>query len=202
MKTIYLQDSNWKWHTHEFESMDELRKIISDNNYSAKIGDSAEIGYSAKIGDSAEIGYSAKIGYSVKIGNSAKIGDYVEIGYSAKIGDSAELGYSAKIGDSAMIGDYAEIGYSAKIGNSAEIGDSAEIVSNPLYIIGSRNIICNYKDNEIQIGCMVKDFDYWLKNYERVGKAEGYTDVQITEYKSYIDLIVNKYKSITQSEAV
>ncbi len=77
-KTVYLQNNKGEWKSFKFETTKDIRKILEDDGYSAKIGDYAKIGDSAKIGYSAKIGDYAKIGYYAKIGDSAKIGDYAE----------------------------------------------------------------------------------------------------------------------------
>ena len=48
----------------------------------------------------------------------------------------------------------------------------------------------------INIGCHKNDIDYWLKNYERIGKIEGYTTDEIEEYKGYILLCEQLQKTI------
>jgi hypothetical protein len=64
----------------------------------------------------------------------------------------------------------------------------------PLQIQGSRHFV-NIPDGEnIQIGCKCGSVDWWLENYEQIGKSEGYTQEQIKEYKRYIDLAAEMIK--------
>ena len=58
----------------------------------------------------------------------------------------------------------------------------------PLQIQGSSHFVNIPNGINIKIGCQEHDVDYWLKNYERIGKIEKYSDEQIAEYKLYIDL--------------
>lgn len=41
----------------------------------------------------------------------------------------------------------------------------------------------------IQIGCKKYTISEWQKHFREIGKAEGYSEEQIDEYGSYIDLI-------------
>jgi acyl-[acyl carrier protein]--UDP-N-acetylglucosamine O-acyltransferase len=204
MTKIYLwvKDEGWK----EFElHSDECKAQLKENHII--IGNSAEIGNSAVIGNSAEIGNSAIIGNSAEIGDSAKIGNYAIIGDSAEIGDSAKIGNSAIIGDDAIIGNYAIIGNFAKIGNYAkignsaiigdfaEIGDSAEILKT-LFITGTKHSVNWWGTGIINIGCHKNTIEYWLENYYRIGKLEGYSEIEIEEYKSYILICEQLQKSV------
>lgn len=93
-----------------------------------------------------------------------------------------------KIGGYVEIGDNANIGDSANIGSCAEIGDCTEI-NRTLFLIGSQHTVSYWGENRIQIGCKGYSISEWQKNFKRVGKLENYTDEQIIEYKSYIDMI-------------
>ena len=58
----------------------------------------------------------------------------------------------------------------------------------PLQIRGSKHFV-NIPDGvNIKIGCKIHPVDYWLQNFERIGKIQDYTTAQISEYKLYIDL--------------
>jgi hypothetical protein len=45
------------------------------------------------------------------------------------------------------------------------------------------------------IGCEFHSIEWWLENFESVGKSKGYTTEQIAEYKLYIDLFALRYPS-------
>jgi NDP-sugar pyrophosphorylase family protein len=127
------------------------------------------------------IGDGAIIGDRAKIGNNAIIGDGAIIGDRAKIGNNAIIGDGAKIGNDAIIGDR------AIIGNDAIIGDGAKPIC--IFINGSRNYVCYWGENNIQIGCKQFSIDYWLENYAEIGEMQSYTKSEIEEYKQYIDII-------------
>jgi carbonic anhydrase/acetyltransferase-like protein (isoleucine patch superfamily) len=131
---------------------------------------------------------------NILVGNFATVGDSALVGNYAKVGNFATVGDYALVGNFAKVGDYAKVGDSAKVGNSAKVGDSAKFKSSPIYIIGSKHIINYYGNEKIAIGCFVKTFEEWEKEYKLIGKANGYTDEQIEEYKVYIDLIKKNYK--------
>ena len=57
-----------------------------------------------------------------------------------------------------------------------------------LQIQGSKHFVNIPDGMNIKIGCHEHDVEYWLANFERIGRIEGYSDEQIKEYKMYIDL--------------
>ena len=105
----------------------------------------------------------------------------IKIGYRAKIGYDAKIGNGATIGDDATIGNNVTIGYNAKIGYD-------EIIIKTMFITGSRHPVIWYGKNVIHIGCKKETIDWWLSEGENAGKAEGYTEEQLKEYKQYFEM--------------
>ena len=64
---------------------------------------------------------------------------------------------------------------------------------NPLFIVGSKYCIYIPEPGKIKIGCSTHTFDYWLKNYKRIGKEQGLSEKEIKEYGSYIKLFIERY---------
>lgn len=60
-----------------------------------------------------------------------------------------------------------------------------------LQIQGSMHQINSPSKGIIKIGCQEHPFDYWLSNFEEIGKLNSYSQEQISEYKMYIDLFIN-----------
>jgi len=54
-------------------------------------------------------------------------------------------------------------------------------------ITGSRHSVHLIND-KIKIGCEIYSVEYWLNNYEQIGKDNGYSKKEIKEYKKYIDM--------------
>jgi hypothetical protein len=113
----------------------------------------------------------------------------IQIGDSAEIGNYAKIGDYAKIGNSAKIRDYAEIGDYAKIGDK-------EVILKTIFITGTKHTISWWGKGIINIGCHKKEIEWWLKNFEMVGKKEGYTDAEIEEYHQYILICEQLQKSV------
>ena len=57
-------------------------------------------------------------------------------------------------------------------------------------IIGSKHTF-QYLNKMIKIGCHEYSTDYWIEKYIVIGKNEGYTEEQISEYGRYITMIKN-----------
>jgi UDP-3-O-[3-hydroxymyristoyl] glucosamine N-acyltransferase len=174
MKSIYLNDENWNKVKFEYNDISELKEELKKRGIT--------IGYDASIGDDASIGNGASIGYG------ASIGDDASIGYGASIGNDASIGNRASIGYYASIGDDASIGY------GASIGDDVKLQKN-LYIVGSKHVVTYTGNNTLSIGCHNYTIDKWLEKFEIVGKKEGYTDAEISEYKEYI-LMAEKFSKL------
>lgn len=119
---------------------------------------------------------------------SAFVGEEATIGARAKIGARATVGAWAMIGKEAKIGDW------AKIGEGATIGEGAIWAESPLYVIGTRHLLCAVSREEIAIGCRVHTIEWWLANFESVGLENGYSADQIAEYGDYIRLFAKRYQ--------
>lgn len=93
----------------------------------------------------------------------------------------------AQVGDRARVGDGAQVGNWARVGNWAQV--EGEHLTSPLYIIGSVHPLTNSRPGYIAIGCQEHTFEYWKKHFRRIGKENGYTPEQITEYGKLIRFI-------------
>ena len=87
-----------------------------------------------------------------------------------------EVGNYCKLGDGCNLGDYCELGYGCKVPKS-------------LFISASQHSVSYWGYDAIQIGCKKYTISEWQKHFRKIGKAEGYSEEQIDEYGSYIDLI-------------
>jgi hypothetical protein len=87
-----------------------------------------------------------------------------------------------------VYGDARVYGNAWVFDNARAFGDAWK--TSPLYIQGSKHSASNVKYGSIAIGCEVHTFAEWLKHYKAIGKAAGYNEEQIEEYKAIIDLFV------------
>ena len=55
-----------------------------------------------------------------------------------------------------------------------------------LVLRGSRHQLIATR-NAISIGCMREPLEWWREHYKAVGRAEGYTDEQVSEYARHIE---------------
>ena len=105
-----------------------------------------------------------------------EVGDYCELGYYFKLGNGCELG------DGCKLGDY------CNLGNDCNLGDGCKVPKS-LFISASKHSVLYWGYDAIQIGCKKYTISEWQKHFREIGKAEGYSEEQIDEYGSYIDLI-------------
>jgi hypothetical protein len=71
-------------------------------------------------------------------------------------------------------------------GNARVSGDAWD--RSPLQIQGTRHFCNSWSATELAIGCHHYTYAWWLDNYEKVGKSEGYSRAEILEYGEYIKL--------------
>lgn len=90
------------------------------------------------------------------------------------------------------IGDGTSIGSRTSIGYGTSIGDNLKIKA--LVISGTKHIVRYFGYDLIQIGCESHSIEWWLNNYELVGKTECYTEEQIQEYGNYIVQIAKMHE--------
>ena len=102
---------------------------------------------------------------------------------------TASFGFIAK----GTLGGYVEKKSNLDQGGDAWVSGNAQVYGNawensPLFIVGTKHSLTNCKKGYIQIGCHCKEISWWVKNYEMVGKREGYSADEIKEYGEYIKL--------------
>ena len=93
-----------------------------------------------------------------------------------------------EVGDYCNLGDGCELGYGCKLGNGCELGDGCKVPKS-LFISASQHSVSYWGYDAIQIGCKKYTISEWQKHFREIGKAEDYSEEQIDEYGSYIDLI-------------
>ena len=92
------------------------------------------------------------------------------------------------IGYRVSIGDDASIGYRVSIGDYASIGDNTSIIKG-IYFNGSKFTVTWCGNDRVQIGCKNLSISEWKEIGKKIGTEENFTDEQIEEYSTYIDLI-------------
>ena len=61
-----------------------------------------------------------------------------------------------------------------------------------VFICGSRHILqYNTTIGELRIGCHVYHLEYWLIMFDTIGRKEGYSEMQISEYHNYMKMLKN-----------
>jgi hypothetical protein len=116
-------------------------------------------------------------------GNARVYGD-------AWVSGNAQVSGNARVyGDAWVYGD-AQVSGNAQVSGDAWVSGNAWVKS-PLFIIGSRNSLCNAKYGYIQIGCRCEKFHWWLgKEALRLAKDNNYTPAEIKEYRAYVKLFI------------
>ena len=167
----------------KFDTVEDIRSWPLVDGWSVEpvtgkrvnLGYEVEIGDGVKLGDFVKLGYGVEIGYEVELGNNVTLGNFVELGYYVKLGNKVKLGNRVKLGDN------------VKLGNDVKLDSGEKWDSTPLQIQGTHHLLYEYTGG-IGIGCHRYSIDYWLENFEGIGKNNHYSEDQITEYKGYLDI--------------
>ena len=173
LQRLYPSATSATWHQH----------VNADGSPGGWVNNLSHVDATAVISVDAIVpGEDANIGARANIGEGAKIGAW------AKIGEGANIGAWAEIGAEANIGEGAKIGARAKIGAGANIGAWAVWNINPLYIVGTKHILCIPSQGIIKIGCIEHPVAWWEEHFRSVGRAKGYSKAEVNEYRNYIAL--------------
>jgi len=91
----------------------------------------------------------------------------------------------------AQVYGYARVSGNAWVYGNARVSGDAQVYGDawkysPLYIQGTMHAITNCAYGKLAIGCQVRSFSEWKKEYKKIGKDTGYTDEQIKEYGRHI----------------
>ena len=70
-----------------------------------------------------------------------------------------------------------------------ELCDSYLEELNNLCHFGSKHSVFYWGQDNIQIGCKKSTIEWFLQNFEILGKNQSYSETEILEYKNYIDII-------------
>ena len=124
----------------------------------------------------------------IEVGDYCNLGNYCKLGYGCKLGDDCNLGNYCNLGDDCKLGDDCNLGYGCKLGDDCNLGYGCKVPKS-LFISASQHSVSYWGYDAIQIGCKKYTISEWQKHFREIGKAEGYSEEQIDEYGSYIDLI-------------
>ena len=101
---------------------------------------------------------------------------------------SAQVASTAFVGPDAIV--WGKVSGEARVYGNARVYGGAWKRS-PLFIIGSRDSLCNAKPGYLQIGCRCEKFRWWLgKKALKFAKENNYTPDEIKEYRAYVKLFV------------
>jgi NDP-sugar pyrophosphorylase family protein len=118
----------------------------------------------------------------IEVGDGCELGNYCKLGNGCKLGNDCKLIYDCKLGYGCELSD------GCKLGECCELGDGCKVPKS-LFISASQHSVSYWGYDAIQIGCKKHTISEWQKHFREIGKAEGYSEEQIDEYGSYIDLI-------------
>ena len=132
------------------------------------------------------INKTAKVDTSVYVGSNAIVWGMVS-GDAQVFGNARVYGDAQVFGNAWIYGNARVYGHAQVYGDAQVSGDAW--VKSPLFVIGSRYSLTNATRGHIQIGCKLATFAWWLSpEGETFGRAAGFNDEEIAEYRAYIEL--------------
>src|SRR5208337_1237547 len=160
---------------------------------SAKVENSVYVGINAQVHGNARVYGNARVFDNAWVFDNTWVFDNAWVYGNARVyGHARVYGYARVSGDARVYGDAWVYGNARVYGNAWVYGDAW--VLNPLTITGSAHSVSLVSYTQIAIGCHVRDFADWLKNYKTVGKENGYTTEQIKEYGEILRYLVKAAK--------
>ena len=101
------------------------------------------------------------------------------------------------LGDECALGIWCTLGDGCRLGVGCTLGDECALGNwkyniTPLQIQGTRHLLNVASPTDIKIGCFVLPTTTWIKEFCKIGKANGYTAKEIAEYHGYI-LLAQKW---------
>jgi hypothetical protein len=118
---------------------------------------------------------------------NAKVFDNAWVYGDAKVYGHASVHGDAKVFDNAKVFGHAKVFGNAKVYGHAKVFGNAWEIS-PLQIQGTKHFVSISSKNTITIGCETRTVTEWRTNYSIIGKGNQYNELEIQEYKMYIDL--------------
>ena len=100
---------------------------------------------------------------------------------------------TATVDSTAYVDGDARVSGNAQVFGNAQVSGNAWVL-NPLEINGSAHVVTLVSYTQIAIGCQVRTFSDWLKNYKTIGKENGYSFEQIKEYGEILKYLVKAAK--------
>ena len=174
------------------KTFDELNAKLSGNenkcDWSQRPNGGGWIHKLARVDSTAFVGSDAivwgKVSGEAWVSGEARVYGHAEVSGEARVYDNA------RVYGEAWVYGHAEVSGKARVYDNARVYSDAWEKS-PLFIIGSRNSLCNAKHGYLQIGCRCEKFRWWLgKEALKFAKENNYTPDEIKEYRAYVKLFV------------
>ena len=111
---------------------------------------------------------------------------------TSKIGAKAIVSNGSRVDGSRVDGSSVLNGSSvdgSSVLNGSRV-DGSSWIKSPLRIYGTRHIVGHYSIGHLAIGCVIHTFSEWESDYEQIGRENGYTDLEISEYALHIQYAV------------
>jgi NDP-sugar pyrophosphorylase family protein len=166
---------------------------------SASVLDFAEVSMEAKVTGDCEIRGYAQIYGEARVSGTAVVEENAEIFEDAHVcGDSRVLGNACILGSAIVCSDFF-IDEDAFIYGQCEIRNGfshGETNINPLSLRGSLDLIRFLGRDIVQIGCQNYTIDFWLNNYQMIGRKYSYSEDQIKEYGQLLLYMKNWIETI------
>lgn len=141
------------------------------------------------IGKGSTLGPDCRLSFWSKIGPNCVLNQNVIIGRNSRLEGSNTLGAACRIGECCFLGSGAKLGEQCELFSHSRLADNANFQTTPAHFTGSRAVVSHAGRRQIVIGCELRTVDDWLANYEAIGRAHGYSEEEIQEYRKLIQWV-------------
>ena len=140
----------------------------------------------ARVDESAFVDANARVSGDARVSGNARVsGDACVSGNACVYGDACVYGNARVSGNAWVYGGACVYGNARVSGGACVYGDAW--VRTPPHIAGTMHALTLCSRTEIAIGCHVHTIEHWHEHYRAIGRANGYSDAQIEEYRAHIE---------------
>jgi carbonic anhydrase/acetyltransferase-like protein (isoleucine patch superfamily) len=145
----------------------------------------------------AQVYGNTRVSGNTQVYGNAWVYGNAQVYGNARVYGNAQVSGDARVSGNAWVYGNAQVYGNARVYGNAWVYGNAQVYGNARvygnawkfsipYIQGSRHALTLCSLTQIAIGCHVHDITEWLKRYKAIGRSEGYTKDQITEYGEHI----------------
>jgi carbonic anhydrase/acetyltransferase-like protein (isoleucine patch superfamily) len=159
----------------------------------ARVSDNTWVFGNAEVFDNARVYGYARVSGNAEVFGNAQVSGNAQVFGNAKVSDNARVFGNAEAFDNARVFGNAQVSGNAQVFGNAKVSGNAVATGRVQYISTYKHNI-TLTDNHIQIGCECHTIEHWKENIADIGKANGYTKLEVKAVKQMLNGLLNMHK--------